>query len=182
MASGGIPVPSVHNCKSIFCSIPGMFAFRKSRNVSVSIDWNLKVAIYFLRKISNAGLPTYTSQRIDKMGQSTLSTKQSLATLVYRQCFAQTLRNLSSEISYYSEGQITPRILLVHPVDLHERGKLKKHLHESDSTYLSFNTPKELETFLIGNLRIYIIWVHSFLIGFKFSEFHLVLEPFHFLI
>jgi hypothetical protein len=46
-----------------------MLAFRKSRNVSVSIDWNLKVAIYFLRNSSNAGLPIYTSQRINIIGQ-----------------------------------------------------------------------------------------------------------------
>lgn len=57
MASDGIPVPSVHTCKSISFSIPGTFAFRKLRNISVSMDWNLKVAIYFFRNSSNAGLP-----------------------------------------------------------------------------------------------------------------------------
>jgi hypothetical protein len=30
---------------------------RNSRNVSVSIDWNLKVAMYFFKNSSKAGLP-----------------------------------------------------------------------------------------------------------------------------
>ena len=57
-ASSGIPTLSVHSSRLISFSIPGMFAFRKSRNVSVSIDLNLNVAMYFLRNSSKAVLPT----------------------------------------------------------------------------------------------------------------------------
>ena len=42
--------------------------------------------------------------------------------------------------------------------------------------------PQKLETLLIWNLRIYFIWVHSFLIGFEFCELHVILETLHFLI